>query len=125
MRLVLAAFVIKHFENLEASDVTLLQSLEFHVPTFATGELVASGSMEKPPGSRPLQIFYPVVFEIFAGSARVTSALRTQGWTCCDGVDKTESAAGTREGQEAPLRGPKIEIGSELIRMLATQTRSS
>ena len=49
VRLVLAAFVIKHFENLEASDVTLLQSLEFHVPTFATGELVASGSMESRP----------------------------------------------------------------------------
>ena len=82
----LAALVIKHFENLKLLMLPL-QSLDFHVPTFATGELVASGSMEKPPRPRPLQSVCPVVFEIFAGSG-VTSAL-AQGWTCCCGVDKT------------------------------------
>ena len=76
-RVVLAAFTIRHFARLPASTIASLQNLGFRVPGLSTGDVV----LDSPP--RPL----PVVFELFAGSARVTAAIRNMGWSCAQAVD--------------------------------------
>ena len=49
----------------------------------------------------------PVVFEIFAGSARLTSAFRTRGWTCCHGVDHEQKPNSTCDLLIADLTSSK------------------
>ena len=80
-RVVLAAFVVRHFARLPTSSLDLLQGLGFRIPGISTGDIV----LESRP--RPLSSNCPVVFELFAGSARVTAAIRNLGWSYAQAVD--------------------------------------
>ena len=81
----MAAFVIARFELLTASDRSALQSLGFRCPALSTGDKAGLA----PP--RPLHSNFPVVFEIFSGTARITTALRSF-WPHCFGVDSRPSS---------------------------------
>ncbi|CAE7241857.1 unnamed protein product [Symbiodinium sp. CCMP2592] len=78
-RAVLAAFVINDFHKLDAQHRQLLQQTAFRLPSLSTGELLPS---------RPsIASRFPVILEIFAGTARVTAALRCCGFVGSQGVD--------------------------------------
>ena len=80
-RVVLAAFTVRHFAKLPPALLDSLHELGFRVPGLSTGDVV----LDPPP--RPLRSNCPVVFELFAGSARVTAAIRSLGWSCSQAVD--------------------------------------
>ena len=89
-RVVLAAFTVRRFAQLPASTIDFLRSLGFRVPGLSTGDIV----LDSPP--KPLRSNCPVVFELFAGSARVTAAIRNLGWSYAQVVDhqcKSNAAA--------------------------------
>ncbi|CAE7272721.1 unnamed protein product [Symbiodinium sp. CCMP2592] len=78
-RAVLAAFVINDFHKLDAQHRQLLQQTAFRLPSLSTGKLLPS---------RPsIASRFPVILEIFAGTARVTAALRRCGFVGSQGVD--------------------------------------
>ena len=77
-RCVLAAFVINDFHKLSSEHRRSLCQAEFQLPQLCTGDL-------KP--SRCLQSRFPVVLEVFAGTARVTAALRRCGFEGSQGID--------------------------------------
>ena len=94
-RLVLAGFSIRHFEKLALPDRECLLELGFSLPRMCTGDFCLSSepACPLPQGlPRPLQSACPVVFEVFCGTARVTRALRTQGWRYAQGIDHVEHA---------------------------------
>ncbi|CAE7222589.1 unnamed protein product [Symbiodinium sp. CCMP2592] len=78
-RTVLAAFVINDFHKLDAQHRQLLQHTAFRLPSLSTGELL--------PLRPSIASRFPVVLEIFAGTARVTAALRRCGFVGAQGVD--------------------------------------
>ena len=78
-RCVLAAFVINDFHKLSPESEALLRQADFNLPALSTGDV------ESLP--RPLQARFPVVLEFFAGTARVTAALRRLGFEGSQGVD--------------------------------------
>ncbi|CAE7283292.1 unnamed protein product [Symbiodinium sp. CCMP2592] len=78
-RTVLAAFVINDFHKLDAQHRQLLQHTAFRLPNLSTGELL--------PLRPSIASRFPVVLEIFAGTARVTAALRRCGFVGAQGVD--------------------------------------
>ena len=78
-RCVLAAFVINAFHKLSPESGALLRQAEFNLPALSTGDV------ESLP--RPLQARFPVVLEFFAGTSRVTAALRRLGFEGSQGVD--------------------------------------
>ncbi|CAE7643141.1 unnamed protein product [Symbiodinium sp. CCMP2592] len=78
-RTVLAAFVINDFHKLDAQHRQLLQHSAFRLPSLSTGELL--------PLRPSIASRFPVVLEIFAGTARVTAALRRCGFVGAQGVD--------------------------------------
>ena len=73
-RCVLAAFVINDFRKLDSESINLLTQAAFKLPALSTGEIV--------PMPRPIPARFPVVLEFFAGTARVTAALRRLGFEC-------------------------------------------
>ena len=107
-RVVLAAFTVRHFAKLATADHNALLGLGFRVPGQCTGDSLVS------PPLKPLRSNCPVVFELFAGSARVTAALRNLGWAYAQAVDhqaKDIASANilindlsTSEGQQLPRK---------------------
>ena len=104
-RVVIAAFVIARFELLTASDRSALQSLGFRCPALSTGDKAG------PAPPRPLRSNFPVVFEIFSGSARITTALRSF-WPHCFGVDSRPSSEARSHTLVADLSSP---AGQDLL----------
>ena len=78
-RCVLAAFVMNDFHKLSPESEALLRQAEFNLPALSTGEVE--------PLPRTIQARFPVVLEFFAGTARVTAALRRLGFEGSQGVD--------------------------------------
>ena len=112
-RVVLAGFVIKGYEAISASDHDKLLELGFNPPDLSTGDLVRHGDLAAV--ERPIFVApqVPVVFELFAGTGRVTACLRKLGLKSSHGIDHvvTEHASSipliadltTEEGQQRAM----------------------
>ena len=112
-RFVLAGFVIKGYEAISTSDHAQLLEQGFNPPDLSTGDLVRHGDLAAV--ERPLFVApqVPVVFELFAGTGRVTACLRKLGLKSSHGIDHVvaENASTipliadltTEEGQQRAL----------------------
>ncbi|CAE7368778.1 unnamed protein product, partial [Symbiodinium sp. CCMP2456] len=86
-RVVMAGFVIKGYEAISSSDHNTLLSLGFHPPDLSTGDLVRHGDLAVLERPRFLAPTVPVIFELFAGTGRVTACLRRLGLHSAHGID--------------------------------------
>ena len=86
-RVVMAGFVIKGYEAISSSDHNTLLSLGFHPPDLSTGDLVRHGDLAVLERPRFMAPTVPVVFELFAGTGRVTACLRRLGLHSAHGID--------------------------------------
>ena len=105
-RLVLAGFSVRCFETLPQPDCDCLRDLGFALPRLCAGDLSTSATARLRPSHaipRPLQSACPVVFEVFCGTARVTRALRQNGWRCAHGIDHVQKAEAQRHVLVADL----------------------